>query len=254
MIGDRLSPVARLFFQSLFAFVFCLLSLTAVGCSREVVDVENPYTLASAEYNAIFLATKDALRQHGFKLDRVDYRFGTITTKPLTSPTMLEPWHGGNTTAEQAAESTVNNQRRYVTVTLEGYYKPGKGSQTITIRPGDDKPAPDKSSTPAPAEIATTAPTPENVAPLAATTQPAGRNAPYDGYHLRVAVFVERLEDPDRRLGGSGSSRRMFDELNTTPAELRERGISGPYWLPIGRDPYLENRLIASVVRLSIQK
>ena len=244
----------RMICRILPCLLLCVLAVTGVGCSREVLDVENPYVLARSEYDAIFAAAKDALHDNGFMLDRVDYRFGTITTRPLTAPTIMEPWHDGNTTFSQAAESTVNNQRRSVTVTIEGFYKDAKPGSTITIKPGSGDPVPDKNATPAPAAVATTSPTPENVEPLAATTQPVTHNAPFDGYRLRIAVFIERLEEPRRRLGGSANGRRFFNQLRTVPAELRERGITGPYWLPVSRDPYLENRLIASVVRLSMQK
>jgi hypothetical protein len=240
-------PIIRRF---LLVLLVSLPALLGVGCTREVIDVENPYILARSEYDSIFKATKQALHEQGFKLDRVDYRFGTITTQPLTSPTIMEPWHDMNTTFGQAVESTINNERRYVTVTLEGFYKPGKTGSNVVIKP--DSETPEKPVASAPLAVASTAPTPENVAPLAATTQPAEPGAMFDGYRLRVAVFIERLEVPDRRLGGSSSGKRQFDQLNSAPTELRERGITGPYWLPIGRDPYLENRLIASVVRLSV--
>jgi hypothetical protein len=250
--GDRLSRVKQIIRRLLLVLVVAVPALLGVGCSREVIDVENPYVLARSEYDAVFAATKQALHEQGFKLDRVDYRFGTITSKPLTSPTIMEPWHDMNTTFSQAVESTINNQRRYVIVTLEGYYKQARTGTTVTIKPDPGKP--DKPVTPAPVATATTSPTPESVAPLAATTQPAEHAEVFDGYRLRIAVFVERLEVPDRRLGGSSSGKRQFDQLNSAPTELRERGITGPYWLPIGRDPYLENRLIASVVRLSVTK
>jgi len=66
-------------------------SLGAVGCAstkNQIADLR----LDSDQYEAVFDATLAALRESGFRLDRVDRRFGVITTKPLEAGSILEPW------------------------------------------------------------------------------------------------------------------------------------------------------------------
>jgi hypothetical protein len=86
---------------------------------------------------------------------------------------------------------------------------------------------------------------------------PAGkseiRNQKSEGpsYLLRVEVQIERQQYPARQLSGSFGE-DMLGSLAAAPGELRDRGITGPYWQPVGRDPYLEERLLAAIVRQSL--
>ena len=188
-----------------------LLVLAVGGCSSKLASTPNPIEIDTAEYSRMYNAALQVLRDHGFRLDRRSHRFGKITTRYLASPTVLEPWHTTNTTAEQAWESTLNDQRRMVTVLLE---------------PVD----------PINADL----PTP-----------PTEDDLP-SGYRMHVEVYVERRQSPNRRLTGSTSGHHVFGVLSSTPAELVERGIDGPYWQSLGRDPYLEQRLLAAIVRRSL--
>ena len=68
-------------------------------------------------------------------------------------------------------------------------------------------------------------------------SDPAARS-----YRLEVEVLVERLQVPTRRLSGTTRG-SVFQDLSEIPAELQQRGITGRYWQPVGRDPHLEARL-----------
>jgi hypothetical protein len=77
------------------------------------------------------------------------------------------------------------------------------------------------------------------------TLAPTAEDA--DAYTLSVVVNIEQIELPARRLSGSTRGGRIFDELQSTPAELEARGIRGNYWSVIGRDEKMEQRLLRAI-------
>lgn len=175
----------------------CLL-LVLAGCSRQIVETNNPVPLNAGDYRAYYDASIDVLRDQGYVIDRHDYRFGTITTKPKGSPNLLEVWDTQNSTGEQAVESTLEDLQRRVTVTLS--------------------PASDNE---------------------------ASANADKT-YRFMVEVLLERKQVPTRRLAGS-AQRNVFSDLAAPPQNLREHGVTGSYYEPIGRDTPLEARLIEKI-------
>ncbi len=78
-----------------------------------------PVAVTAEDYPRVFEAGVQALRDLGFEVDRQDYRFGVVTSKPLGAPSLLEPWNRTNTTGGQMVESTLNDQRRTVRIQLE---------------------------------------------------------------------------------------------------------------------------------------
>lgn len=95
------------------------LTLGVGGCHRAAKTAVNPLPVDAREYSRLFEASVLELRNLGFVVERQDYRFGQISTRPLTSPTMFEFWKPVNSTMGQAAQSTTNLQRRTVQVFLE---------------------------------------------------------------------------------------------------------------------------------------
>lgn len=77
--------------------------------SREII-------IPAADYRRAFEAAIDSLKDHGFLIDRRDFRFGTITSKPRNSPKLFEIWKTDNTTAEQSIASSINSQQRIVII------------------------------------------------------------------------------------------------------------------------------------------
>src|SRR5688572_16983036 len=75
-----------------------LLALGLAGCSHPVRPLTgfrpapNPVEVDAAEYDRVFEASVDVLRDAGFRVNRRDYRFGDVVTYPDTSPTVFEPW------------------------------------------------------------------------------------------------------------------------------------------------------------------
>ncbi len=174
--------------------------LIEVGCSRAVVTADNPTRVGAGEYRETFDIALEVLRDHGFTIDRRDYRFGVITTLPLGSPNLFEVWNDQNTTGQQAVESTLASEQRRVNVNITG--------RGPTDGPGH-----------------------------------AGLES---GYMLEVEVVLERRQVPTRRLAGS-ARRNVFSNLAAPPKELIDRGVTGNYWEVVGRDPYLEARLIKEI-------
>ncbi len=99
----------------------CLILLIAIcflgaGCSRQIVEADNPVAIDSEQYKDYFETTIDVLREKGYVIDRRDYRFGTITTLGQGSPNIFEVWNDQNTTADQTISSTLSNEQRRVNV------------------------------------------------------------------------------------------------------------------------------------------
>ncbi len=209
------------------AVMLALLSMTA--CAGRSNTIANPVEIDVTEYDRIFQASADVLKDSGFRIDRQDYRFGVLTSHPRTSPTAMEPWHRDNVTLGQALESTVNFQRRRI---------------HIRLIPTTAAPANAESDTPA----AVTATLPQD--------QPAQADAAtrvvHDSYMLEAQVVIEQVEAPRRYLTGSTAPGRMYRNLSAAPDELAQRQISENYWRPVGRDTHLEQRLVADILRRSI--
>lgn len=194
------------------------------GCARPLATAPNPFEIDEREYSRIFEASVAELRDRGFDINRDDFRFGVITTRPQRVASVLEPWRDNHTTFRQDLAGTVNAHRRLVSVWIEPL-----------------EPAPG----PAPADAA---PAPEPVTIAGQVTGPPSR-----AYHLRVEVVVERHQRPDAYLNGSTNGHSMVSRLQANPAEYSDRGIPRDYWLAVGRDPYLEQQLVTAIVRRSLE-
>ena len=195
------------------ASLTALICLGGAGCAKPLMDTPNPIEIDAREYRRMYHASVLALREQGFRVGRQDYRFGRVSTYPLAAETGLEPWYSSNTSLNQALESTLNQQRRIATVLWEPVIEPG----TVAI-------------------------------PWEATKGQQGQ-----AYRMRVEVLVERRQAPGRHLSGSTRGHSVMASLSSIPVEWVNRGItSRHYWQPLGRDPLLEQRIIAAIVRKSL--
>lgn len=189
------------------------------GCNR-AVQVENPIEIGAEEYHHVYEAAVDVLRDHRFRIDRQDRRFGVVTTGPLIAASAFEPWHDDNTTADQVLENTLNHQRRRVRIELYPVTRDGDAGDELVVNP----------------------------------SQPAGTTAPVNNtYELLVQVFVERRQHPPRELNGSvfaGVELRRQPRLHESI--VTEEGVIESHWRPLRRDHELEQRLVAAILRRSI--
>ncbi|MDP6060902.1 MAG: hypothetical protein QGH33_18485, partial [Pirellulaceae bacterium] len=131
-----------------------------------------------SEYADVFDSSVQILREQVFVVDRQDYRFVIITTKPLAAPTILEPWHSTNRTFTQAVASTLNTHQRKVRITFEPA-DPSSQVQLASSRPN----------------------------------QPEQGQV----YRFRVEVQIERRQIVTRHLSGSTAGNRVLKTLSTTP-------------------------------------
>ena len=93
----------------------CFRQNSSVLISTTPISIENRSTQA----DQLWEAALNTLRQHQFRLDRVDRRAGIITTRPLTSQHLFEFWRHDVDTWHDLLESTLNPLRRKVEVTIE---------------------------------------------------------------------------------------------------------------------------------------
>lgn len=194
--------------------VLCLFVLG--GCATHLPVVDNPLEVATSEYPRFYRAAREVLTEQGYVLDQMNYRYGIVSTQPQYSATLFEPWRATNSTGAQSLSSTINHQRRVVTITLE--------------------PDPDEGTRPRPAPSDGGASLPE---------EPAG-------YLFRIVAMIEQAQRPVMHLTGSTSGHRTQRALREVPVEWTRRGIDANYWQPIERDPHLERRLMIAIINRSL--
>ncbi len=196
-----------------------LLILTAltIGCASATPAMTNPVEVHELEYDRMYEAAAIVLREEGFIVNQRDYRFGTISARPAGSPTVLEPWKKDHSNFDQALQSTLQQERRQVTIRFE------------RIEPPDPTEGLDL-----PPEVVVTEPTPPT------------------RYRMHAEVMIEHMATPITRINGSTQSRSMIDRLSSVPTEWRERGIPATEWYPVERDEPMELRLLAAIVRHAV--
>ena len=72
----------------------------------------------SPDAERLWSAIQDTLRRHHYVLDRIDRRFGVITTMPAGSQQMFEFWRRDVATLHDLLESSLSPTRRRVEVTM----------------------------------------------------------------------------------------------------------------------------------------
>lgn len=104
----------------LIGLLMAALAFTMAGCSSTsaVKDAPNPLEIDVTEYDRMFNATIAVLREQGLGVQTRDYRMGIIVSQPAVSPTLLEVWRIENSVQGNRAESTLNKQRRVVSVSM----------------------------------------------------------------------------------------------------------------------------------------
>lgn len=105
-----------------------LLSAVSLTCGAGCVSRKTPatplssMTLAFADESPdaerLWSAIQDTLRSHHYELDRVDRRFGVITTLPAGSQQLFEFWRHDVATGRDLLESSLSPTRRRVEVTM----------------------------------------------------------------------------------------------------------------------------------------
>lgn len=98
--------------------LFLIVLLAGCATQQALKDAPNPLEIDVTEYDRMFDATVAVLREQGMGVQVKDYRMGTIVSKPAISPSALEVWRIENSVKGNGLESTLNMQRRIVTVQM----------------------------------------------------------------------------------------------------------------------------------------
>ena len=95
-------------------------SMFLVSCSatHAVKDAPNPLEIDVSEYDRMFDASIAVFREQNMGVQTKDYRMGTVVSKPAVSPTAIEAWRIENAVDGSRMQSTLNKQRRIVSVTF----------------------------------------------------------------------------------------------------------------------------------------
>lgn len=72
-----------------------------------------------ATYDRVWRESLALFERLGYRIDRQDYRLGVLTTLPMESPQIVEPWRRDQTDAGNALENTINDQRRTIRLTIK---------------------------------------------------------------------------------------------------------------------------------------
>ena len=108
-------------------YVFVIVSVVMVqglvGCASG--EQTTRVTLAASDYPAMFDAAREAVRDAGYQLDRVDAQAGVITSLPRSTAGLATPWSSPHTGGSQEVEDLVNRHSRSVQITF--YVADGAG-------------------------------------------------------------------------------------------------------------------------------
>lgn len=91
----------------------------AWGCAAERART-GAFDAPGGTYADAFEAAKDALREQGYKLARVDARAGLIESQPRASAGLATPWVFDESTIGEEVDGLMNAYRRRVVVRFDG--------------------------------------------------------------------------------------------------------------------------------------
>lgn len=217
-----------------------LLLLAAFACAAAACRAPDPTQFVSmadlalpnptADADRLFAAAQETLRQHDFRLDRVDRRAGIITTLPETSKHWFEFWRKDVIGRYGRTEATLNAVRRWVEVriampevTAESAVPQSDGQVTAGAAVPQEEAAPQEEA--------------ESNGRAAAQAQ------------VEVIVHKERLSSPDRQFNNSGAVTQFFGDRLPSTTGLARVTVEDDHWLGLGRDPILEQHLLRDLMQ-----
>lgn len=110
-----------------------MIALPLIGCLLSLVGCSSPQgttvSFPSDQYEDAFTVTRDALRQAGFTVERIDADAGVIATGRKGTSGLATPWDQEQQSVGQELEDLLNNQSRSVRVTFRPVDSRGEGPE-----------------------------------------------------------------------------------------------------------------------------
>ena len=78
------------------------------------LDKPDTATIGNFQFQPLWDACETVAREYLFQLDRQDYRLGLLTTKPMISKQLLEPWRNDTGTFHQVLVNSLATIRRTI--------------------------------------------------------------------------------------------------------------------------------------------
>ncbi len=211
----------------------------AAGCRAPAVGGPTTATLYVSDYDRFFDDTMSVLRRYDFPPDRADRPHGVIVTQPATSAQWFEFWRSDARGGFQALESNLQTIHRTVTVTLEPLDTPARAAM--------QPPSPETE----PAIPSGAALEPPTAPADRATLIPAEVTGPGGGtYRVEVRVEKARHSSPPRQITTASGALSLYSERTPTIAGTRGAQTRIVQWVPIGRDPLLEDFLLKKLLKI----
>jgi hypothetical protein len=106
----------------------CMLGLLLAGCANYTQPVGRPPDLTPAERNfqAVWQASLDVLREYQFEVARTDRRQGLIVSEPTVGRQWFELWRKDAATPRDVSEGTFQTIYRTITIQIAPV-SPGQG-------------------------------------------------------------------------------------------------------------------------------
>lgn len=107
--------------------ICCLALLATSGCvnyTQPVVDL-TPETPEARNFQAVWLAAQETLRDYRFEIQRTDRRAGLIVTEPMVSMYPTEFWRKDIRSSEKLLESSLHKMYRAAVVEIVPGEQPG---------------------------------------------------------------------------------------------------------------------------------
>lgn len=118
--------------KRLLAILTLVPAVAGVGCASR----PQGSTAAEVEpgsYPALFDATRQALTEYRFTLDRVDAARGVVTTAPKQTAGLATPWDREQSNADQRLQDLVHQQERVVRVVFEPPEEPTRVAVEVVV-------------------------------------------------------------------------------------------------------------------------
>jgi hypothetical protein len=115
--------------------VAAAVAVGAAGClkyTRPVVAEPALPTQGERNFQALWLASQEVLREYRFTIDRMDRRAGLITTQPLTGQQFFEPWRKDAVNREALKDSSLKTLLRTAVVRIQPT-GPGSDQYELTV-------------------------------------------------------------------------------------------------------------------------